>query len=70
MTKADSVVESAFMSVKGFAAMNGSSSFKNLLLLREVLLTCVVDGAGLSNNGNLNLTGISHLVLDLLCYLS
>ena len=69
MTKADSLDEPAFMSVKDSAAMTVSSSLYKLLLFIELDLTCVVDGAGLADNRDLDLAGVGHLILDLLCYL-
>ena len=70
MTKAGSGVESALMSVNGNAAMPISSSLCKLLLFIEEFLSCVVDGACLADNRDLDLTGIGHLILDFLSYLS
>ena len=69
MTKAGSGVESALMSVNGNAAIQISSSLCKLLLFMA-FLSCVVDGAGLTDNRDLYLTWIGHLILDLLCNLS
>ena len=43
--------------------------YKLLLFISLGLLACVVDGAGLADDSDLYLTGIGHLVLDLLCNL-
>ena len=70
MTKADSEVEPAFMLDEGNTAVARSSSLNKLLLFISTLLSGVVDGAGLTDYRDLDLTGICHLVLDLLRDLS
>ena len=69
-TKADSGIGSALIWFRGIAATARSSSLYKLLLFISLgLLACVVDGAGLADDSDLYLTGIGHLVLDLLCNL-
>ena len=70
MTKADSEVEPAFMLDECNTAVARSSSLYKLLLFISILLSCVVDSAGFTYNRDLDLTGICHLVLDLLRDLS